>query len=509
MKARLNLKIKQINQENSFSSLGSQNIIKLKKQCYALEVNDKIVSVPGITGGSETSVEKDSKDFIVELANFDPELVSKNSFDLNIRTDSSKLFAGGLSKSLPSVFLKRLKQLLPDNTRISQILKWDSSQIKNAKQNDLIKVDLDYLSLMLDDRGVNYWRETIIDKLNILGKYDSLNQTLELNCYYQKIVNQDELLCELVKLIGLDNLQPQVLYSSTGYKTDSEENKLNYLKTVLTNFGFSEVITRPFVSEEDIYNKNNSLKVLNPYSQLYPFLRDNLYTSLFKTGLENIFRGEKSPKIFELNETFSKLNLQNNGIQRSKVLTGVYFEKDPYLSTTVLNFLFNKETNSNLKFEYKQFDNEVGSFLQFIDLEGSIRGEILEFSNSYKTKVGLAENKNCFAFTYYLPVNLNLKTNKKYYEESLYPVVKRSVSFKIPKSILLTEIIIKILNLEFTNQETIVRIKPIERFELDKNYDKLNLDLDFVSYNTNLKSEDILNWINSLPGAITGVEIIN
>ena len=70
-----------IDETISFKSLGSVKDLILDNQTIVLiDNNENVIAIPGVTGGEDTKVDVHSRELLVEIANFDPELVARNSF---------------------------------------------------------------------------------------------------------------------------------------------------------------------------------------------------------------------------------------------------------------------------------------------------------------------------------------------------------------------------------------------------------------------------------------------
>lgn len=479
--------IKALEQEKVFEGLGQLKNVRLPTGTVVIShENGNLLAVPGLSGSQKTSVDSQSRRLLLEVANFDGEEVSRNSSRLNYRSDASKIFAGGISPFLTNLFIVRLTQIL--NKPLHKVLTWtkDGSQ----DYHNSIKVDFAYLSSRLDARPVDYWQPILTRKLKFLGKFDSQTNTLKFNRFYQRIGNQDELLVELIRMIGFDNLEPQSLSLTGANHINPVFENLNQFKNSLLEFGFDEVITRPFVSENEMYNPQNGVKLLNPSSSLQPYYRDNLLGSLLNSFSVNLNRGEKDVRIFEINKIYSK---DEKGLLIEKqALCMIWSGEDPYLGTTIVNQIIVKlKTNTVSTVTYT--DN-IGQVTEYLTMDNKIEEiKLTQLSNKIKKKHSLPLNKVIWSISLNLPTDVfNIQKYKKYRDQSDFPNINRSFSIQIPSQYRWKDIA-QLLSTQHIN-DCMVEVIPKERIKITNELDKLNFNVRFVSYTRTLQSSEIEDW---------------
>jgi phenylalanyl-tRNA synthetase beta chain len=343
-------KFDKLTADTKFQGLGQFKDGVLPKGLTVMQNSkDQILIVPGITGSTATKTDESETKVLLEITNFDKEMVARNSFAMNYRSDSAKTFSSGVSKYLQLLFLYQLKTALP-NAKLTHSLLWNAGETydniadwyKGAFALDLeeqttIIVDLEYIADRLDDRGVDYWQDIILEKLRLLGNVNKMSKqdlankyekdsggfqleeddildvefyVLSINPYYSKIESQEDVLFEVAKLIGLDNLQPEYLTFSTESKTPDYYNTLNNLRGIFTKFGFSEILTRPFLPKKYLLSsltntEQVALEALSSQRADEPFLRDSLFAQNMQTVAKNIKLGLKDPKVFELTRIYT------------------------------------------------------------------------------------------------------------------------------------------------------------------------------------------------------------
>lgn len=522
--SHFNWEIKKLESPSKFKGLGQLKNTTIPAGVEVL-VNSKsdekdILTIPGISGSEDTKAEADETNIVIEVASFSADRVATTSFAVNYRSEGAKIWAGEVNLPLQLVFLVKLLDILGDENLVYNIeilLTWINPSIEKilgiekndnlfkkatkmldfySKQN--VKVDLEYISDRLDGRNLAFWLPIIEEKLSMIGKYRL--DILHPNIFYGKIKSQEDILEQISRLIGFENLEPSFLNFSTDIQQDLEYKSMNFVKEIISEYGFYEVITRPFVTVDDIADQKYALKVVNPYNSSQPYLRDNIFSSLLKVANSNILQGIKSPKIFELNKIY-KLNDRKELVE-SIALEAVSVSDDPYLLTSLIQ-KFKTKTGGKVS-HYQSLHSEIKylgeGYTYHFDNQISI--SLIELSNKLKKQYNIPLNKPVWVLSLDL-TNWNKDTlpYKKYYNETSFPVIERNYSIKIDKNTTWEEVAKTCMDETITECE--LRLTPLERIS-ENSFDKLNFAVEFVSYKRTLEGGEIQKWENSWTGKFGG-----
>lgn len=536
---------------------------------------ENIMIVPGITGSDSTKTETDDLNVLIEIANFDKEVVARNSSAMNYRSDSAKVFASGVNYALSSLLMYRLIQEIPEAT-IAHSLFWDGdskledsnewieSTVHGAYCDKIILVDLVYIADRLDSRGIDYWEPIILEKISLFASIDivsikTIKETLTdglfdsdeeeeksilekfpiydgesfeeyykdsrligLDAFYGNIRTAEDVLFEVAKLIGFDNLEPEFLNFSVDSKTDGYFNQLNYLKSIFGNFGFSEVITRPFLPENKLLSiflgsSTNALIALSSQRKDEPYLRDSLFSSLLNIADSNIKLGVKEPKIFELtkiylhseNQTNNLSNsLDNNNVWEHFELSGVSCCQDPYLLTSLINQI---QIKLGLEMETNMLDenySKIGNGYNY-NLAETVQINLVEIKNSIKKLFDLPLNKTFWYIEIkFNPNKINSNSYQKFSDQSNFPVIERAYSLTVPKDLQWIEVEQILKNESIIDSN--INITPVERMS-NENTDKLNYKVEYFSYSRTMLNSEIEDWeiraLNSLKNKYNNIEL--
>ena len=368
------------------------------------------------------------------------------------------------SSDLESKNTKNIQEIGNQKTQNEQ------TKSKNNLENGL-KIDFEYLAARLDGQSADFWRPKLIQKMNLVGFFE--DETWFGNIFYGNIRTLEQLLIEMIRLIGFKSLKPQLLsFTNNWQKMEFREFALKQqIKKLAVKNGFVEVITRPFVSEKVAsLCPGNFQKILNPYNSNFPVLRNSVLPSLLQIAAENLNRGLKNPLIVEQNQIFTSQGLE---IQKKEILAMIAVQDNPYLLTTFVHELtqklgFNNTfttfekineacgqiTIYNLKNINKAPNNyekklETPNYTQNLDeklykdqnsgLENNLSKvqnsiKLIQVSNAFKKEFGIPLLKTVWYLEIEIDINWQFKTFSNYFDESEFPSVMRDYSLETGKS---------------------------------------------------------------------------
>lgn len=559
--------IKKLDSKTNFKGLGQLKNVDLPKELSVMvDGENKILTIPGVSGSEATKTENETKNVLIEIANFPAEMVAITSSEINYRSDASKYWASGVNPALTLVYILKLIDSLPNDAKLSTTLNWASkilqntvipnlignpltldgktsteTQIKKLQNPTKIEFDMNYISDRLDNRGIYYWKPILEKKLKSIGELNTLERTqysLTPSIFYNNLKTQEDVLFELAKLVGFDNLEPEFLSFSVDSKTKNYYHEINSLKNIFSSFGFSEVLTRPFLPSNKLLSSFlktdiNALVALSSQRRDEPFLRDSLFSSLLNVINSNIKLGIKEPKIFELTKIYlhsnNQLNDLSNSLDQTKVwenfeLAGICCGSDPYLLTSLIIKISDKLKLQTTIEMIEESYNKIGNGITYnltrkyqLDYESkSLKDKIVSVDKKFPSQleesvkfiiaqINLIEIKNSIKKTFDLPLNktfwyLDIKFNPteikfdqytQFSDQSDFPVVERSYSLVVPKELQWTNLKVILRNEKIIDTQII--ITAVERISKD-NKDVVNFKVDFSSYTRTLTGKEIELW---------------
>ncbi len=268
------------------------NVYELKAGQLVIADATRPVAVAGVMGGEESGATEQTTTIVFESAAFDSVSVRRTARVLNLHSDSSQLYEKGLSTEITTAALERAAELaaeLAGAEVASKVIDARASAYKPLvypfrpeRAAELIGVSIPAAKMkkILTDLGfkisgaaktwkaiVPHWRDHDIE-------------------------GERDLVEEVARVYGYGNL-PSVMPEgrlplAALDKTLAWEDKA---KRHLKDWGFTELMTYSFISK-DVAEKSNCgvqkmLRVSNPLSEEFEFMRDRLVGSLLKVISEN------------------------------------------------------------------------------------------------------------------------------------------------------------------------------------------------------------------------------
>ncbi len=308
-----------------------EKLLALNDKEYILDEHDlviadaeKPIALAGIIGGKNSCVDSNTKNIVIESANFLYSTVRKTSRRLKIFTDAGYNFERGMSSEQTRIASDRAAQLLLENvggSLLKNIL--DNYPVKEEKAK--IKIRTERVEKIL---SVKIPAEKIAEYMKALGLelIEKTDKDLTFLAPYNRkdLTREIDLIEEIIRLYGYNNIP-----SKKEHKPIMDRKKFylkRNIKDYLVNNGFNEVINWSFGNPEDVeklklnFADKDFVKIKNPMWSTFSIMRPSLIPDLMKNAEHNINHNQKNVKIFELAKCF---NLSDKGIEEDYFCTGL------------------------------------------------------------------------------------------------------------------------------------------------------------------------------------------
>ncbi len=288
----------------------NSNEVSLNDNDLVITDGDNILAIAGIKGGKVAEVDINTKNIILESANFNPLSVRKTARKLGILTDSSKRFENEITPEIALEAIERLTDMIlrfagDVHTEVEEVI----DQYIEKPSEKRVEVNLQNINETLGSKITAAEVETIFKRLKL--SYSKDGETFVVTSPIERFdINiPEDLVEEVGRIYGYDKL----FASLPEIKKTPEQNKEYYsfkkIKDILTKSGFSEVYTYSLT-------KNGEVETMNPLSEDKRFLRTSLIGGLENSIAHNVryraLLGLKDIKIFELGKVFTKSNESNS-----------------------------------------------------------------------------------------------------------------------------------------------------------------------------------------------------
>ena len=352
------------NGNKEFESLLGKKINLTEKNSVFL-LNNEVINLAGVMGGSSTACSSDTTSVIVECAFFRPESVVGKSIKYGINSEAAHKFERGVDPECHERVLRRFVKIISEHANIINLElishKYEESQLHQ------ILIDVNKINKII---GININIDEYIEYLLRLGFLVKGNY-IEVPSFRSDIKTQNDLAEEVARVIGYDNIpRSEIKIPANVSKRNNIENKIRYF---LLDHGFYEVINSPFVNVSSEY----SIKVDNPLDSNRRFLRTNIINSLVDNLLFNERRQKDSVKLFEISDVYSA----EGNLQKSRKLSIIasgrvglnYQEFSTKISIKYLSTIF-AEILPNITFDFKtisrdKLDTKLKSEIIYLEID--------------------------------------------------------------------------------------------------------------------------------------------
>ncbi|MDO8524190.1 MAG: phenylalanine--tRNA ligase subunit beta [bacterium] len=286
----------------------------------------KPVAIAGIKGGEETGIDKNTKNIVVEAANFNPILIRKTSQKLKLKTDASWRFENGIDPNLIDFSLNRIAYFL-QKVAGGKLACGKVDIYPKKVLPKKIKLETEYAGRLL---GFEISKVQCVKILSSLGFIcnDAGPKHILVECPSGRIdvVLPEDLVEEIGRIVGYQSIQsvfPRVAIAPP--KRNDEFFWQDNAKKTMQELGFCEAYNYSFIGEKERENfkwpTKDLFEIENPISSLNKFLRPSLSFGLIRNVKDNL-KNFDEVKLFEIGSVF-----QNKKIKEKKMMTGVFVKK--------------------------------------------------------------------------------------------------------------------------------------------------------------------------------------
>ncbi len=413
---------------------------KLDQSILVVADAQKPVAIAGIMGGMDTQVTVNTKNILLESAQFEMGIVRRASRTLGFKSDASYRFERGVDIHNVLNGADRATGLLIELTRGKFTVRSDNGPKKMLKQT-VIAVSIAGIEGLLVTKVSTTAVKNALTRLGLkvaAGKKDVLKITVP---SFRGDLKQDvDVIEEVARIIGYDKLDVsfphiQVLNIAPDVRPRRARREA---ATVLTSKGYNEAITFSLICQKDLDRCGlgaNGVGVENALSGDHNLMRPSLLPSLLQVAATNFNRGQKELRIFEIGKCYFPseeqwtLALLSTG-RRSHDWRQNSKEATDYSDVKgALEQVFSK-LGANVSFEVGQYPGlDVGAaILRFNDQSLGGLGRI---PKNVLQQWGIKSGDVYFAQVNLQPLFLLPKAVLKYEPIAEYPSIVRDISIAV------------------------------------------------------------------------------
>ncbi len=376
------------------------NTRKLDGDMLVIADEKKPVAIAGIMGGKQTEINENTKNVLLESANFDGPSIMRTSKKLGLRSEASNRFEKQIDPHLTVFAIKRFELLLREITGHKSNGKvYDNFRDEERTRTVLLRGSK--ISQVLGEDIEASIASSILTGLKVENKVKGNDLEVTVPSFrYEDLEREIDLIEEVARIYGFNKFgsEPPISRQKAGGYSPYQK-MVKQIRESLRDTGFMEVINYSFLSlknfekfklgKEEEFNK--LVKVINPINEDFQYLRPMLLPAMFKTLADNVKYKNTDLSIFEISKVFEKTDRKLPG-EKNKLgilLTGKKHKKswdneEEYYSfydlKGVLEYIVDKfYRGKNLKIvekEYKFFHPRISGLVNICGINLGIIGKV-------------------------------------------------------------------------------------------------------------------------------------
>ena len=461
----------------------NEKLVTLDEQERELNSDDivisdgaKAVALGGVMGGQNSEITENTKNILLEVANFNSQNVRKTSKRLTLFSDSSYRFERRVDEENAINVINRLANIIQEVAG-GEILEGVVDNYPVPYKKKTATLNFDRLNRFV---GKNIPRETVIGiltRLEIEVVDNGGTLTLTAPTYRDDLENEQDYFEEVIRMYGFDNIENILPKLDISEKPVIDTTKLStQVKLIAANDGIKEVINYSFVPKDAMekikytsVERENLIDLLRLIKEDFVKLSKKLIYRLLKNDKENMNRNATNIRFFEVSRTFVKAEeLAKEEVKLGIILAGennktLWNPKpvpyDFYDLKGIVEEIFTQLKFNNYmikRSEQSQFHpgRSVDVFVgrELIGSFGEIHPDVLENFDLGKTSVLVGE--------------FNIDLIQKYIGKKIkyqgivkYPAVPRDFAFVMREDILVGDVL-------KTIQKVDKKIEKVELFDI-------------------------------------------
>ena len=319
------------------SAVKGDKLVTLDEQKRELEDGDivicdskKILALGGVMGGLDSEVTDNTKNILLEVAQFNPQNVRKTSRRLTLSSDSSYRFERGIDVEDSIKVINRLANLIQEVAG-GEILNGYVDVYPVPHENKVAELDFERLDRFV---GKVIPREKVIEilrNLEIDVKDNGETLTLTAPSYRGDLELEQDYFEEVIRMYGFDNIENILPRVDINKNSTLDTTKLtDRVKTICASVGLKEVINYSFIPKDALQklkftgvSEDKLIDISNPITEDFVTMRPTLLYSLIKNAKDNMNRNVSNIRFFEVSRTFEKAEeLAKEDIKVGIILAG-------------------------------------------------------------------------------------------------------------------------------------------------------------------------------------------
>ena len=311
------------NLEEDFVAL-DEKTYKLQNGDIAITSGGKAMCLGGVMGSLACAVDENTKNIVIEAANFDFASVRRTSIRLNLASDSSARFVKGINPNQYEYVMGLTTDLLVELCDAKEVSE-TKTYLANEITQKVLECDISYINNRL---GTSFSDEEVVNALRRAQLDVTVNGTkLVVKVPFQRIdiTDKADLSEEVIRILGFENVKSELpLVRVSVGALDELVMKKRVVRDYLRGNGLDEQLTYSLVRKSEIddfriLNKLEAYAIMHPLTDEHECVRTNLLPSLMNVLKYNLNHGNDDLSYFEVSDLFG---IGEKSIHLAVVLNG-------------------------------------------------------------------------------------------------------------------------------------------------------------------------------------------
>jgi phenylalanyl-tRNA synthetase beta chain len=274
--------------------------VNLDESILVIADEDGPLAIAGIKGGTKAEVDFNTKNIVIEVANFNPTTTRKTAKKINILTDAVKRYENEISPELCSLVMDEMTSFVFDlaGGEVEDVVDIYPKKVEEKS----IKVTSEYINKRLGADFSNEEIESVWKKLNF--SYTGQDGVYEIQVPYLRLdlIGPHDLTEEVIRILGYDRLPLKLPEIKNDKKVDGTFYKMLLARNKLLSDGYSEVMTYVFKDKGEVEVLASATGKNFLRNNLTDGLKESIKLNMLNLPLLNM----KEVKIFEIGTVFLK-----------------------------------------------------------------------------------------------------------------------------------------------------------------------------------------------------------
>jgi phenylalanyl-tRNA synthetase beta subunit len=274
--------------------------VKLKSSNLVIADEKNVLAIAGVKGGKIAEVDANTKNIVIEVANFDPTSVRKTAKGINIFTDAAKRFENDLSATLCDFAMLETSALIAEYgaTDFEEVV----DIYPQKSETRTLAFSTSRISKVLGRELSLEEIEDVLKRYVFEYVYKDGMFTITVPPFRLDLEIEEDMAEEIGRVLGYDKLKTEVPKISFQPQISETYAKMVWARNKLLDEGYNEVMTYAFTSSGEV----GVLESASDKKFLRTNLTDGLTESLKVNKINAPLLGLKEVKIFEIGTVFGK-----------------------------------------------------------------------------------------------------------------------------------------------------------------------------------------------------------